>query len=95
MELLILVIIAGVVGYFLAGSRFSKPIDDTTGKVADTTRDLAGKTESWFTRTFRRNKEPSEEVIEAAAQPVEEAKPAARQSSRRRDEGADETQSEG
>ena len=56
MELLVLVIIAGVVGYFLAGSRFSKPIDDTTGKVADTTRDLAGKTEGWFSRTFKRGK---------------------------------------
>lgn len=70
MQLLILVLIAGVVGYFLAKSRLSKPIDDTTGKVADGTRKAASSAEGWFSRTFRRDRKPKDEVVEAQAKPA-------------------------
>jgi len=90
MELILLVVIAGIVGYLLAGSRLSKPIDQAGEKVADTTRSAAGSVEGWFSRTFRRGRKPKDEVVEAEAKPTEEATPAAKQSSRRRDEGESE-----
>jgi hypothetical protein len=90
MELILLIVIAGIVGYLLAGSRLSKPIDQAGEKVADTTRNAAGSVESWFGRTFRRGKKPKDEVVEADARPSEEAMPAAKQPSRRKDEGESE-----
>jgi hypothetical protein len=93
MELLVLMIVAGVVGYLIAGTRFRKPIDDTAEKVADSTRSAAGNVEGWFSRTFRREKKPKEEVLDAEgkaaspAEPVEATQPAAKQTSRRRGEG--------
>ncbi len=48
MELLVFVLIAGVVGYLLAGSRFSKPIDQSAQKVADTTKKAAKTTGGWL-----------------------------------------------
>ncbi len=90
MELLLLIIIAGVAGYFLSRSRFSKPIDETAGKVADSTRKAADSAESWVTRTLGRNKKPKEEVVDAEHKPAgeaaatEEIKPADRQPSRRK-----------
>ncbi len=91
MQLLLFVLIAGVVGYFLAKSRLSKPIDSTAGKVADGTRKAASSTEGWFSRTFRRDRKPKDEVVEAEAKPaeasvVEEAATATKQSSRRHSE---------
>jgi hypothetical protein len=76
MELIILILIAGVAGYLLAGSRLSKPIDDTTDKVTGATRNAAENVEGWFSRTFRREKKPKEEVVEAKAKPKSADKPA-------------------
>ena len=92
MELLLLIVIAGVAGYLLSRSRFSKPIDETAEKVADSTRKAADNAEGWVSRTFSRNKKPKEEVVDAEAKPAseikptEEAKPATRQPSRRKGE---------
>lgn len=86
MQLLLFILVAGVIGYLLARSRLSKPIDDTTEKVADTTRKAAEGAESWVTRTLRRDKKPEEEVVEAEAKPVETTPAAVKQSSRRRTE---------
>jgi len=88
MELIVMVLIAAAAGYFLAGSRFSKPIDETTEKVAESTKKAASSAEGWFTKTFRQEKRPKDEVVEgeakeAAAKIVEEAAPAAKQPSRR------------
>ena len=84
MELILLIVIAVVVGYFLAKSRVSKPIDDTAGKVASTSKDVAGKTGGWFKRTFGRKEKPSEAVVDATATTPAEPQPAAKQPSRRK-----------
>ena len=43
MELIIIAIIAVVIGYLFAKSRFSKPIDNTASKVGSTSKDVAVK----------------------------------------------------
>lgn len=84
MQLLILLIIAGVIGYFIARSRFSKPIDSATEKVADASRGAADKAEGWWRRTFSRKKEqPAGEVIEGSAVDAS-PQPAEKQPSRRK-----------
>ena len=94
MELLLFVLIAGAAGYFIAGSRLSKPIDVTAEKVADTTRAAAGNVENWFSRTFRQERKPKDELLEAEVKPASreetavEAAPAAKQTSRRKSESA-------
>lgn len=99
MELLVFVLIAGVVGYLLAGSRFSKPIDQSAQKVADTTK-KAAKTSggwlsgagAWINKTLKIGKKPQDEVVDVAevkaepATPAESAPPAAKQPSRRKGE---------
>ncbi len=86
MELILLIVIAGVAGYLLSRSRLSKPIDETTEKVVDTTRKVADDAENWVSRTLQRDKKPAEEGIEAEAKLAEEAPPAEKQSSRRHGE---------
>lgn len=54
MELLILILIAGVAGYFFARSRYSKPVDEAASKVATTTQDYAGQTSRWSRSLFNR-----------------------------------------
>ncbi|MCC6955484.1 MAG: hypothetical protein IT316_01745 [Anaerolineales bacterium] len=94
MELLLFILIAGVAGYLLARSRFSKPIDETTEKVADTTRKAAADAESWVTRTVRGEKKAEEEIIDVSAKATEAAPAAAKQSSRRHAE-EDQPENEG
>ncbi|MCZ7554256.1 MAG: hypothetical protein B6D39_12000 [Anaerolineae bacterium UTCFX2] len=91
MELLLFILIAGVAGYLLARSRLSKPIDDTTEKVADTTRKAAASAEDWVTRTVRGEKKAEEEIVDVQPKTSETAPTAAKQSSRRH---ADEDQPE-
>lgn len=85
MQLIILILIAGVIGYFLAGSRFRKPIDDTADKVADKSREAADKVEGWFSKTFRRKGNTGERVIDSTAvdAPAEPTPVAEKQPSRR------------
>ncbi len=83
MELLVLVVVAGVGGYLLATSRFSKTIDETGEKMAETTRSAADRTENWVRGVFRRSKKPEKEVIEGVAV---DAPPAEKQPSRRKEE---------
>ncbi len=104
MELLVFVLIAGVAGYLLARSRFSKSIDDSAHKVADASQKAAKTTEgwasrvgSWISKTLKLEKKPKEEVVDVAAvktepvSPAEPAQPASRQPSRRK---SDEDKSE-
>jgi hypothetical protein len=90
MSLIILILIAVIVGYLLARSRASKPIDSAATTVADTTKDAAGKSAGWFKRTFGRKTSPKDEVIDVKAQPAAEApaepQPAEKQASRRKEE---------
>ena len=83
MQLLILVLIAGVAGYFLAGSRFRKPIDDAADRVANTSRDVADRVEDGVRGTFRRRKKPAATIIDGDAV---DAPPAEKQRSRRQSE---------
>lgn len=83
MQLLILVLIAGVVGYYLSRSRFSKPIDSAADKVADVSRDAADTVEGWGRGLFRRKKAPAEQVIEGQAVEAAATPPAEKQASRR------------
>lgn len=68
MPLLILVLIAGVVGYFLAKSRFSQPIDRTADRLANTSRGMADKVEDSVSGLFRRGRKSSTTIIEGQAQ---------------------------
>ena len=92
MQLVILIILAGVIGYFIAKSRLSKPIDDAGEKVTQTTRNMADKTEGWVRGRFGRKQETEseQEVSEEAGGEketevvVDEKKPAKKQTSRRK-----------
>lgn len=53
--LLIIVLIAGIAGYYLARSRYSKPVDEAASKVAATSQDYARQTSRWTRSLFRRS----------------------------------------
>ena len=63
MALIILVIVAVVIGYFLARSKYSDSIDETTEKVSSTTRSWADSAGGWVnTKVLRRKSaEPFQE----------------------------------
>ena len=99
MELLLLVLIAGLVGYWLSRSRFSKSVDQAAGKVSETSRDAAGRAGGWFRGLFGGGKAPADEVLDAefedqadegkaaeseTAEEPEEVKPAKKTASRRK-----------
>lgn len=88
MQLLILLIVAGVIGYFIARSRLSKPIDSTADKVADTSRVAADKAEGWWRRTFGKKEAAESQVIEGSAVDAS-PQPAERQPSRRKSAESD------
>jgi len=94
MELLLFILIAGAAGYLLARSRLSKPIDETTEKVVDTTRKAATDAENWVTRTVRGEKKAEEEIVDVQPKPTETVPTAAKQSSRRQADG-DQPENEG
>jgi hypothetical protein len=54
MQLLFIVLIAGIAGYFFARSKYSKPVDDAAGKVAATSQDYANQTSRWTRGLFNR-----------------------------------------
>jgi hypothetical protein len=83
MQLLILLIIAGVIGYFIARSRFSQSIDQAAGKVAETSRDMADKAEGWWRRIFGKKEGAAEQVIEGSVVDAP-PQPAEKQASRRK-----------
>jgi hypothetical protein len=83
MPLLILLLIAGLVGYFIARSKISAPIDETAGKVADSSRGMADKAEGWWRRTFGRKEPADGQVIEGSAVDAS-PQPAEKQPSRRK-----------
>jgi hypothetical protein len=60
MWLILFLVAAGIVGYFFARSRFSKPVEDTASKVGsatvDTTKEYTGKASSWWQKQFRSGK---------------------------------------
>lgn len=57
MQLLIALIIAGTIGYLLAGSRYSKNIDQTADKVSETSNSLVDRARRWWRGRFRGDKQ--------------------------------------
>jgi hypothetical protein len=56
MTLLLFIIIAVVIGYFFARSRYSQSIDDTAGKVAASSRSWSGRADDWWkSRVMKRS----------------------------------------
>lgn len=51
MELIILIVVGGLIGFFLARSRFSKHVDNATQSVTDTSKEYVGRTNTWWRRT--------------------------------------------
>lgn len=88
MQLLILVLIAGVIGYYIARSRFSQSIDSATEKVADSSRDAADKAEGWWRKTFGKKESAASQVIEGTAVDAS-PQPAEKQPSRRKSADAE------
>lgn len=52
MQLFIVMIIAGIIGYLLAGSRYGERIDQTTDSVSQSSRGLVERTRSWWRNLF-------------------------------------------
>jgi hypothetical protein len=52
MQLLILLFIAGIIGYFLARSQYGKKIDETTLKITSLSEGLIDQTRDWWRRRF-------------------------------------------
>lgn len=82
MELIILLLIAGVGGYFLANSRYSKRIDETGEQITTASRTAAEKAETWGRGLFSKSKKAGEEVIDGTAVDVAAAE---KQASRRKE----------
>jgi hypothetical protein len=93
MQLLVLLLIAGVIGYYVSRTRLSKPIDSATAKVADSSRGAADKAEGWWRRTFGKKEQPAGEVIEGSAVDAT-PQPAEKQPSRRKSADAEPEASE-
>ncbi len=71
MELIVLLLIAGIIGYWLARSNFSKSVDRAAGKVTETTRGAANRAGDWARGLFGRQK-PSGAVVDAEFEGQEE-----------------------
>ena len=54
MTLLLFIIIAVIVGYFLARSRYSQSIDDTVSKAATSSRSWTGRADEWWQSNVRK-----------------------------------------
>jgi hypothetical protein len=84
MELILLLLIAGVAGYFLARSRFSEPIDDTAEKVAQTSRSWVDRAGNWWRMRFGKRQEVVDVESREPEGSQEEVKSATKQPSRRK-----------
>ncbi len=92
MHLIILAIIAFFIGYLLAGSKYSKPIDDASGKVAETSKSWAGKTADWWRDLFKKSQPANppavKETEKAAPEQIQtaEKRPSRRKSGEEKEE---------
>lgn len=81
MALFLLVLFAGVAGYFLAKSRWSRPIDDAAERAAQTSRRMADQVEDGMRGIVGRRRSPTTVIDgEAVDAPAAEKKPSRRQS---------------
>jgi hypothetical protein len=86
MQLVLLLLIAGVGGYFLARSRFSEPIDDTAEKVAQTSRGWVDRAGDWWRQRFGKRPEVVDVESREPDEGEEEVQAAAKRPSRRKSE---------
>lgn len=56
MELILILLAVGVIGYLLARSQYSKNVDKATDQVVSTSKDLADKTEDLWRKQFAKGK---------------------------------------
>ena len=61
MELILLLIIAGVLGYYLAGTRVSDSVDKTTGRITRTSKNWSGRISGWWGK--RRGRDQKAEIF--------------------------------
>ena len=54
MTLLLFIIIALVIGYFFARSRYSQTLDDTVSRAASSSRSWTGRAEEWWQSNVRK-----------------------------------------
>jgi hypothetical protein len=87
MHLLLLAIIAFFIGYLLAGSKFSKSIDDASGKVSETSKNWADKVESWWRGLFKKSQPPESQVVDMPKTSSPEQKQVAEKRPSRRKSG--------
>jgi hypothetical protein len=66
MQLLILLIIAGVIGYLLVGSQYGKNIDQTTEKVSETSEGLINRFRHWWKARFGKKEDANRLVAWAS-----------------------------
>ena len=52
-----LIAAGGLIGFFLARSRYSKHVDDAAQSVTDTSKEYAGKTSTWWRRNIGRGRQ--------------------------------------
>ncbi len=71
MQLFILLLIALVVGYLIARSRWSKNIDEAASKAADSTISLTQKASDWV--SGNKADKPEGEVVDAESEDVKES----------------------
>lgn len=50
--LIVILIVAGVAGYYLARSKYSKPVDEAASKVATSSQDYASRSGRWIRGLF-------------------------------------------
>jgi hypothetical protein len=62
MQLIIILIIAGIIGYFLSGSRYGEKIEQSTGKISETSESLLDRSKKWLRDRFGRQK-PEENFV--------------------------------
>ncbi len=85
MELILLVLIAFVIGYLLAGSKFRKPIDDTADKVAVTSKSWGNQVAKWWRGLFKKNQTTASQIVDVSEETLPEQKqPAEKRPSRRK-----------
>jgi hypothetical protein len=87
MNLILLAIIAFLIGYLLASSKFSRSIDDTSGKVVGTSKDWAGKVESWWRDLFKKEQPAKPPIVDVSATATTEQIQAAKKRPSRRMSG--------
>ncbi|MGW8250597.1 MAG: hypothetical protein ACWGO1_08140 [Anaerolineales bacterium] len=56
MQLLIILIIAGIIGYFLSRSRFGAEIDQATSQIGETSESLLDRSKKWLGERFGRGR---------------------------------------